>query len=306
MTDPVSSVSSLPQTLAKDQFVFRMLDSFLPLTRQSEISTSDAGNTAATSAQSSLFVTSDDRRDLDAMADSGTAGISTLATIFSQAAAAINSTTTSDNDKISVWTTVTADIAMFRYGDASTNQIAPAMTAIEQAFYNATQNSPFMKTALAMSEATSLPPNASKLETALYNAAQNIRNSADFTTVTYTDKMNSSTAQTASGTTVNSTFTYGITRENITNVQLVPTFIDPSERSGEKDVITETTSSRQVSATQTGSSGEKSTGSSSSATPAASTYHLFTSGQSTTRTLEQEIAETLLGFGNRTRTNTQA
>lgn len=290
--------------MASGQSIYMFLDNLMVMQPKLSVAAATTGSesAAASSSQDSMFVTGSDRGALDSIAQEGQQGLNKLSVIFSQAAAVINSPTASDNDKIAVWSVVTSDVAMFRYGDASTSQIASGMTDLEKAFYSATQNSPFMKTALAMSEATSLPAGASPLETALYNAAQDIRNSDDFTTVTYTDSVTAVTAQTSTGAAVTSTFTYGMTRNTITDAQLVPTFIDPTERAGEKLTTTETSSSRQVTSAAVVASSSQDTNSGASAATATvvASYRPFAVAQTAARTLEQEIAEELLGTGKKT------
>lgn len=183
-------------------------------------------------------------------------GVNQIAALFSTAAATINSSTTSDAEKIDAFKAVASISTAARYSDLpETVKDAPQIADLEKAFYTSTGNSTFIQTAVSMADATSLPNGATSLETELYDAIQELRDPANFATTSYsgTEKIaggaSSATAMTLTGSTalmtsastsaIGVSFTYGISRQEIENAQIIPGDVDPASV-GRAHVVTST------------------------------------------------------------------
>ncbi|MFT9387467.1 hypothetical protein [Acetobacter sp.] len=205
----------------------------------------DVGRTA------SMTMTEDstDSMALEHALDSSDAtqnGIDQIASLFSASAATITDSTSTEAEKIAAFAQVAQISATARYStDPRTMQNAGRIAALEKAFYAATGNTAFIRTAVAMADATSLPAGATSLETGLYTAIQSLRNPDNFATTSYstTERIDSiSTSQTRAGITsstgalsasvtttdISVQFTYGISRQEILNAQILPDYIDPA------------------------------------------------------------------------------
>ncbi|MFT8896520.1 MAG: hypothetical protein ABF968_06095 [Acetobacter sp.] len=180
---------------------------------------------------------------------SHTNSISLLGKMFSSAAETINSSTATDGAKIDAFADVAWYSTLARYGSQpDVVAKAPQVEALEKAFYAATGNSSFIQSAVQMADATSLPANATATEKQLYSVIQGIRNPDNFETVDYTLSEASGSAVAASNTGAAASkevsFTYGMTRTEVENAQVIPDYVDTAAAGRTKVVITSATETK--------------------------------------------------------------
>lgn len=180
---------------------------------------------------------------------SHTNSISLLGKLFSSAAETINSSTATDAAKIDAFADVAWYSTLARYGSQpDVVAKAPQVEALEKAFYAATGNSSFIQSAVQMADATSLPENATATEKQLYSVIQGIRNPDNFEIVDYTLSETSGSAVAASNTGTAASkevsFTYGMTRTEVENAQVIPDYVDTAAADRTRIVITSATETK--------------------------------------------------------------
>ncbi|MFT8718233.1 hypothetical protein [Acetobacter sp.] len=237
---------------------------------------------------------------------SHTDSISLLGKLFSEAAATINSSTSTDLDKTTAFAEVARYSTLARYGDQpDVVAKAPQVEALEKAFYQATAGSSFINTAVQMADATSLPANATATEKQLYDIIQNIRSPANLDTAVYTLSETTGSAvaasETGAGASEEVSFTYGMTRTEVENAQVIPDYVDTAAAGRTKIVTTSATETKteQVTASVQQTDSGKITTPSTDNTADNTAKTLFEANAQDHLSVEQQIVDVLFGGNSR-------
>ncbi|WP_342627889.1 hypothetical protein AAC691_17720 [Nguyenibacter vanlangensis] len=262
--------------------------------------TEDSSETTMKADGDSIDLSNEAQQALDYAGNNDDDGLNTIAKIFDAAAAVINSSSSSDEEKIAAYGAAhtleqESDFSLDETDLLNPNSYSSRLIGLEQNFVDSIANSTIANEA-EQAATSSLPPDASDLQTALYEINKNnvIANLASVDgTSSLSINITETTTQTTAGSETNYAFSYDLTASPRAGEWVSSSLVDPqSAFDGERPDAIYAAKETSMGWTPT------STGSTASAvTESASTTDLITppSGENPQETLDKEIVTELFG-----------